>query len=57
MPGSFPVRASWNRESGSSQEGTAWDWFSPEELPADLLPYARAWLADAAAGRSQVTLR
>ena len=38
-------------------EGAAWDWFSPEELPADLLSYARAWLGDAAAGRSQVTLR
>src|SRR5450755_990378 len=29
----------------------------PKRLPADLLSYARAWLADAAAGRSQVTLR
>lgn len=39
------------------EEGTAWDWFSPEELPADLLPCARVWLADAAAGRSRVMLR
>lgn len=44
-------------ELPGNDEGTAWDWFSPEELPADLLPYARAWLADDAAGRSQVTLR
>ena len=39
------------------EEGTAWAWASPEELPAELLPYARAWLVDAAAGRSQVMLR
>ncbi|HKI40582.1 MAG TPA: hypothetical protein VKA66_09380 [Mycobacterium sp.] len=39
------------------EEATAWDWFSPEELPADLLPDARVWLADADAGRSEVTLR
>lgn len=39
------------------EEGTAWDWVSPEQLPADLLPDARVWLADAAAGRSEVTLR
>ena len=32
-------------------------WFSPAELPPDLLPYARVWLAHAAAGRSQVTQR
>ena len=44
-------------ELPGNDEGTAWDWFSPEELPADLLPYARAWLADDAAGRSRVTLR
>jgi hypothetical protein len=45
-------------ELHGSDEGIAWDWlFSPEELPADLLPYARAWLADGAADRSQVTLR
>ncbi len=35
---------------------TVADWFSPEELPADLLADARAWLEDAAAGRSQMTL-
>jgi hypothetical protein len=39
------------------EEGTAWDWCSREELPAALLPYARAWLANAAAGRSRVMLR
>jgi hypothetical protein len=40
-------------ELHGGDEGTVWDWFSPEELPADLLAYARAWLADAAAGRSR----
>ena len=30
-----------------SAEGLAWDWFAPEALPPDLLPYARVWLADA----------
>ena len=32
-----------------SDEGLAWDWFAPEALPLDLLPYARVWLMDALA--------
>ena len=30
-----------------SDEGLAWEWFAPDALPDDLLPYARVWLADA----------
>jgi 8-oxo-dGTP diphosphatase len=32
-----------------SDEGLQWDWFAPDDLPEPLLPYARVWLADAAA--------
>ena len=32
-----------------SDEGLAWEWFAPDALPPDLLPYARVWLADALA--------
>jgi 8-oxo-dGTP diphosphatase len=32
-----------------SDEGMAWGWFAPGDLPEPLLPYARVWLADAAA--------
>jgi 8-oxo-dGTP diphosphatase len=31
-----------------SDEGMAWGWFAPGDLPEPLLPYARVWLADAA---------
>jgi hypothetical protein len=57
VPRSFPVGAGWTGSREVHHESTAWDWSSREEPPADLLPYARAWLADAAAGRSQVMLR
>ena len=30
-----------------SDEGLAWKWFSPDALPAPMLPYAAAWLRDA----------
>lgn len=40
-----------------NDEGTAWEWFMPDELPADLLSYAAVWLADARTGRSEVILR
>ena len=51
----FTGRASLGELRGSD-EGTAWDWFSPDELPTDLLPYAHSWLGDAAANRKDVTL-
>lgn len=37
-----------------SDEGSAWDWFPPDALPEDLLPYARVWLADAANGSDPI---
>jgi 8-oxo-dGTP diphosphatase len=40
-----------------SDEGLAWGWFAPDALPADLLPYARVWLADALAGEPGVRVR
>ena len=40
-----------------SDEGSAWDWFSPDALPEDLLPYARIWLADAAKDGSDPIVR
>jgi len=40
-----------------SDEGSAWDWFPPDALPEDLLPYARIWLADAAADGSGPIVR
>lgn len=40
-----------------SDEGSAWDWFPPDALPEDLLPYARIWLADAAAHGSDPIVR
>lgn len=33
-----------------SDEGDAWAWFHPDELPGNLLPYAQVWLRDAAPG-------
>lgn len=30
-----------------NDEATAWNWFYPQALPDDLLPYARRWLTDA----------
>lgn len=32
-----------------SEEGLAWAWFAPDELPSGLLPYAEVWLRDALA--------
>jgi 8-oxo-dGTP diphosphatase len=32
-----------------SDEAVEWGWFAPCSLPEPLLPYARVWLADAAA--------
>lgn len=29
-----------------SDEGIQWEWFSPDNLPAGLLPYARVWISD-----------
>ena len=40
-----------------SDEGSAWDWFPPDALPEDLLPYARIWLADAAKDGSDPIVR
>ncbi len=40
-----------------SDEGSAWGWFPPDALPEDLLPYARIWLADAAADGSAPIVR
>ncbi len=40
-----------------SGEGTAWGWFSPASLPADLTPYARIWLRDALSGHTDVMVR
>lgn len=40
-----------------SEEGTAWEWFSPDSLPEDLTPYARVWLHDALSGERQVVVR
>jgi 8-oxo-dGTP pyrophosphatase MutT (NUDIX family) len=30
-------------------EGMEWGWFPPDQLPENLLPYARIWIADAVA--------
>ena len=30
-----------------NDEGLSWEWFPPDELPADLTAYARVWLTDA----------
>lgn len=38
-------------------EGGAWQWFRPDSLPHDLLPYAQVWLADTFAGHRHVLLR
>lgn len=40
-----------------SEEGSAWGWFAPEALPAQLLPYAREWLQDTLAGHSNPLVR
>ena len=40
-----------------SDEGLAWEWFSPESLPDDLLPYARAWLDDGLKSPDGVVVR
>lgn len=40
-----------------NDEGLSWAWFPPDELPADLLPYARVWLADALANRPGPVVR
>lgn len=42
----FVCRAETSEVSGSD-EGLAWEWFSPDALPDDLLPYARVWISDA----------
>jgi 8-oxo-dGTP diphosphatase len=40
-----------------NDEGLAWDWFSPDALPADLTAYARVWLADALSDSETVFVR
>jgi ADP-ribose pyrophosphatase YjhB (NUDIX family) len=40
-----------------SMEGTAWEWFQPDALPEDLLPYARVWLQDALSDPQRVAVR
>ena len=52
----FACRVTAGRLQGSD-EGSAWDWFPPDALPEDLLPYARTWLADAAADGSDPIVR
>ena len=52
----FACRVTAGRLQGSD-EGSAWDWFSPDALPEDLLPYARIWLADAAKDSSDLIVR
>ena len=44
----FACRRTGGRLRGSD-EGRAWSWFAADALPKPLLPYARVWLADAAA--------
>lgn len=52
----FACRVTAGRLQGSD-EGSAWDWFPPDALPEDLLPYARIWLADAAKDSSDLIVR
>ncbi|MGH7254659.1 MAG: NUDIX domain-containing protein [Nitrospirales bacterium] len=40
-----------------SDEGTAWGWFHPDTLPADLTPYARVWIRDALQNPPSVIIR
>jgi 8-oxo-dGTP pyrophosphatase MutT (NUDIX family) len=40
-----------------SDEGIEWQWFLPDRLPRDLLPYAQVWLRDALAGSHDVAVR
>ncbi|HLG51865.1 MAG TPA: NUDIX domain-containing protein [Chloroflexota bacterium] len=52
----FTVRARGDAFWGSD-EGVAWDWFKPDALPADLLPYAVVWISDALAGAAEPLIR
>jgi 8-oxo-dGTP pyrophosphatase MutT (NUDIX family) len=36
-----------------NEEATAWEWFSANALPDELMPYARRWLTDALANHQQ----
>lgn len=40
-----------------SDEGLAWGWFVPDALPPDLTAYARIWLRDALAERTEIAVR
>jgi 8-oxo-dGTP diphosphatase len=44
-------------ELHGSAEGLAWGWFESEDLPAELLDYARAWLDDAQRPDATVVVR
>ena len=47
-------------ESGTlagNEEGLEWGWFPADELPDELTPYARVWLADALGGRGTLHIR
>ncbi|WP_103019880.1 NUDIX hydrolase [Salinibacter altiplanensis] len=48
----FVCRASSSQFEGS-EEGIAWGWYAPEELPEPLLPYAERWLDDTIAEHPQ----
>lgn len=40
-----------------SEEGLEWGWFAPDELPVDLLPYAKVWLSDALGPTLEIIIR
>ena len=40
-----------------NDEGLTWQWFAPDALPDELLPYAGRWLADALSGRPEPAVR
>lgn len=48
----FVCRAASSQFEGS-EEGIAWGWHAPEELPEPLLPYAERWLDDTIAENAQ----
>ena len=44
-------------ELRGSDEGLEWRWFSPDDLPDDLLSYAAAWLGDGLKEGDEVVVR
>lgn len=40
-----------------SREGKEWRWFSPDNVPDDLLAYARVWIADSLANHPGPVVR